>query len=291
MNETLCGKSCEQCDWREPHQCPGCQAGPGNVHTGQCEIAKCCREKGHTTCETCGFQANCQLLRGKDAEPEQRQRDMEAQAARARWHAEQAPVLGKWLWIRFWLIIPSMLSAVLTNIDRIAWAGDVLNMLTAFVAAWVLWQLRNVADRYRIAAICGFVLAAITIPVNWITGQQLSGDGRALLLLALLPLGGVSLYATYQQYMAHADVLTGLDGVLAGKWRSLWMWEIGFLLGMIGCIILAFISGILGALALIACAVGLVVVSILGIVYLYRTAQLFRNFVEERGALPDEAAL
>lgn len=291
MKETFCGKICEECAWKEPLQCLGCQAGPGSPDEGTCALAKCCREKGHAVCTTCGFQANCRLLQKKEAEPEQRQRDMEEKALRSQWHIAHAPVLGKWLWLQFWLIIPGFLSAVLMNIDRIAWLGDVLNIVLSFVGAWVLWQLKTASDRYLRAALLGFVLAVIAIPINWVAEQELSGPKSILLLLLLLPVMAVSLYATYQQYMAHAEVLVGLDDVLAKKWRALWKWEIGFLLGMVGCIILLIISGILGALVLIACAIGVVVVSILRLVYLYRTAQRFRNFVEEREALPNEAAL
>ena len=69
-----------------------------------------------------------------------------------------------------------------------------------------------------------------------------------------------------------------LNPELAGKWRLLWKWWIGLLLGLFGCIFLALISAILGLLAILADAIGLLVVGIVKLVYLYRTAKRFREY-------------
>ena len=47
---------------------------------------------------------------------------------------------------------------------------------------------------------------------------------------------------------------------------------------MFGCIFLALISAILGLLAMLADAIGLLVVGIVKLVYLYRTAKRFREY-------------
>jgi len=49
-------------------------------------------------------------------------------------------------------------------------------------------------------------------------------------------------------------------------------------LGMFGCIIVMLIIPILGAIAILGCAIGTIVVSILKLVYLYRTAKIFREY-------------
>jgi len=96
----------------------------------------------------------------------------------------------------------------------------------------------------------------------------------------------LELCATYQEFYAHAEVLEELDPELAGKWRLLWKWWIGLLLGLFGCIFLALISAILGLLVLLADAIGLLVVGIVQLVYLYRTAKRFREY--QPAALPKE---
>ena len=78
--------------------------------------------------------------------------------------------------------------------------------------------------------------------------------------------------------MAHSAVLYGIDHELAWKWESLWKWYIGLYLGMFGCIFVMLITPVLGALALIGCAIGTLVVSILKLIYLYRTAVIFREY-------------
>ena len=53
--ETVCGKSCEACAWKEPLNCSGCREDMGRPFSGPCDIAACCREKGHQRCETCAY--------------------------------------------------------------------------------------------------------------------------------------------------------------------------------------------------------------------------------------------
>ena len=52
MAETYCGKSCAECTKKEELNCMGCKTGPGRPFGGDCELAKCVRDKGHETCET-----------------------------------------------------------------------------------------------------------------------------------------------------------------------------------------------------------------------------------------------
>jgi len=298
MNETLCGKSCEQCGWREPHQCLGCQAGPGNVDTGDCPVARCCYEKGHATCSTCGFRIDCRLLREKETMPMQRQTAWEVKVARQQWHAKHAPLLGKWLWIMFWLIIPGFIANVMKQNSILTWApwlripGEILGFLCTLAGVFILWQLRNVEVRYRTAAICNLVSGAILLLLNLLPGDETSPVMMALSLVILIPAMAVSLYASYLTYHAHAAVLHGLHDELAEKWKRLWKWELGLILGLFACLLLLIISGILGLLALLVDAVGLLVVGILRLVYLYKTAQHFRDYaVAERIGLPDETTV
>ena len=80
MAETYCGKSCEECTKKEHLNCSGCKTGPGRQFGGDCELAKCVRDKGHETCETCGFKGNCGTLRSRESMPDYRIRKIEAEA-------------------------------------------------------------------------------------------------------------------------------------------------------------------------------------------------------------------
>lgn len=103
----------------------------------------------------------------------------------------------------------------------------------------------------------------------------------AVAALILVPGVAVSLYATYQEYHAHAEVLDGLQDELAESWRKLWKWEVGFLLDLVGCLVLVLLSALLGLMALLVLLLGGLVVSVLKLVYLYRMAQFFRPYSTE----------
>lgn len=49
-----CGLLCNTCSFKEETGCKGCIATDGNPFWGECRIAKCCGEKGHTHCGECG---------------------------------------------------------------------------------------------------------------------------------------------------------------------------------------------------------------------------------------------
>lgn len=44
MGDTYCGKLCEDCQFKDNLQCPGCKTGPGKTWMTECELAKCCME-------------------------------------------------------------------------------------------------------------------------------------------------------------------------------------------------------------------------------------------------------
>ena len=283
----LCGRSCESCTWKERLNCPGCQAGPGRSICGDCEIAVCCRGKGHTACETCNFLSSCNLQRGRDGQPEHRLRRLEAERERRARLGTNAPLLGKWLWPLFWMVIPGMIGNVMSNesvtalFPAVGTVGEVLGILVSLVYGVFLWQLRTVSRGYRTAALCGFAGVGFG-GLMLVLGMS---QENALWWLLALPMLAVEFFGMYREYNAHADVLAGLDDDLSEKWRKLWKWMIGLYLGLFACLLVALLSAVLGLLVMLADVIGLAVVGILRLVYLYRTAKLFREYHLE--ALPE----
>ena len=43
-----------------------------------CDL-KCCREKGHETCDTCGFNRSCTTLQRRDQQPQYRRMKIESE--------------------------------------------------------------------------------------------------------------------------------------------------------------------------------------------------------------------
>ncbi len=57
-----CGIHCDDCDYREKTNCPGCHEAKGEMFWGQCELAKCSMEKELDHCGQCEDFA-CDLLK------------------------------------------------------------------------------------------------------------------------------------------------------------------------------------------------------------------------------------
>ena len=281
MSETFCGKSCEECAQREMLQCPGCKEGPGRSFGGDCELAQCCREKGHETCQTCAFQGTCAKLHSRDRQIESRQWKRDFEQRHREEMARRVPVLGRWLWILFWLVIPSIIGAILENdtvksiAPHIYIFGALLSAACSIAYGCILLKLSSEEDRYRTAGICTLIPAALDVLVIAFSG---AGEAAGLLLFVTIPVAIVALVGEYYEYSAHSAVLRGVDDILSDKWINLWKWNVGFLAGMIGGIVLGLIIPILGVVALLVSGIGLIVVSIAKLVYLYQTANVFRNY-------------
>ena len=281
MAETYCGKTCAECTKREELNCQGCKAGPGRQFGGDCELAKCVRNKGHETCETCGFKGNCGTLRSRESMPDYRIRKIEAEAMRKAAIAKRAPVLGKWLWIIFWLVIPNSIGSIMAHettakiLPGLVMPGQIINAICSLTYGAILLKLGSEEDRYRTAGICALIAGGVSAVVAIITG---TAEEATWTLLFTLPAAVVAMVGQYNEYMGHSTVLFGVDNELSEKWEVLWKWYIGLFLGMFGCIIAMLIIPVLGAIAMLGCAIGTVVVGILKLVYLYRTAKIFREY-------------
>lgn len=281
MAETYCGKSCAECTKKEQLNCSGCKTGPGRQFGGDCELAKCIRSKGHETCDTCGFKGNCGTLRSRESMPDYRIRKIEAEEMRKATIAKRTPVLGKWLWIIFWLIIPSTIGSLMANestakiLPGLFMPGQIFSAICSLTYGAILLKLGSEEDRYRTAGICALIAGASSALAAIINGGS---DGATWILIFTIPAAIVALVGEYNEYMAHSAVLSGVDNELSEKWEVLWKWYIGLFGVMIGSILVMLIIPILGALAILAAAIGTIVVSILKLTYLYRTAKIFREY-------------
>lgn len=281
MANAYCGKNCDSCIQKERLECQGCRLGPGRSWYDGCEIAACCRDKGHDTCDTCTNNRYCGKRSRRDGMVEHRERKLAAEAERKAELARRAPFLGRWLWVLFWMVIPGTVASLL-SIDAMAgWApgvyrfGEYLSVACSLAYGLILLILASRHDVYRIAGILRLVTAAVSLVLVLAAGKN-TGTGWTLLIS--LPGGVVGLVATYQEYMAHAAVLDSLDRTLAEKWRMLWKWYIGVFIATFGSVVVMLIFQLLGLLVLLAALIGMVVVSVLELVYLYQSAKEFRYY-------------
>lgn len=265
MYEMYCGKDCQICPYREATGCRGCLS-----QREHCEIARCCRSKGHENCETCSFQNGCGKLQGKERVPVYRQQEKERLAAKEAEVARKAGIMGKWLWLMLWMNVPSLIISLLGEIESLATFAEIGGAVCSLIVCWMLLQLKAVNVDYGKAAAYTAGGIVLNLAATFINSSGLS-------LLLLLPAGALALMGSYTEYQTHGDEVGAVDAALGERWRKLWKWQIIAIGGMVGSVIVMLIVPVLGALVMIAGAIAAAVVSIMTIVNLYKSAQAFRK--------------
>ena len=199
--------------------------------------------------------------------------------------ASKAEELGKWLGILFWLVIPGIAGSVLSNQAVVSWLpflylpGRIIGMATLCVYGYMLLKLSSESSRYRMAAICCLASAAVD------AGSFAIPEGffmAPLIGLLTVPVLILALYGEYSEYMGHSEILRTLDEGMSVKWKRLWRWYMYSLGVMIGSVLLVMLGPVLGITALLVGTVGALIVGVIKLTYLYRTAKMFREYASER---------
>lgn len=279
INGTYCGNDCAKCVHKEALNCPGCMAGPGRKFQTSCKLAKCCADKGHQTCTTCSHVTSCGTYRHRFEMASDRIREREQAAAFLEQQTQKAGKMEKWLWILFWMFIPAAIGSLMTEdfvvnaVPGLLLPGVVITMVSNLAYAAVLFKLKNVNDRYLTAA--GWMAASALL--SGLMGIKDAGwtefDPGMLLTI---PTAIAGLLGIYQECKAHSEAMLGIDEDLFVQWENYWKWRIGLVAATFACILLIIISKILTLLVLLAVAIGTIVLSILRLVYLYRSAAACR---------------
>lgn len=274
---TYCGKNCEECTYKAELSCTGCQSGPGRAVIGDCKLAHCCRDKGHSTCETCELKRNCGKWLDKGGIPKQRiERRIELQKEQEI-IARRAPFLGKWLWILFWLIVPQFIANFMTGDTMVALIpalekpGQIGLIICMLVRILVLFIISREHGSYRIAAILGLVSVAADAVL------QMSGmeDIYVLFMLAIVQIV-VLFVSEYYEYKAHTELVMAVSPFISEQWDNYWKWNMYSLIGLVVSMFLIFLIPRLAALALLVSSIGLLVAGIKKLICLYRAANAFR---------------
>lgn len=285
MAENYCGKNCEACSFKEKLSCSGCKTGPGRKIGGDCEIARCCCERGHDTCATCNQQSWCGKNRSSETMADIRLQKQERERAKREKLEKQMPLLANCLTVVFWvglaMNIPSAMSNQLTvSLPGLYRTGQILSIILSLVIVGTYSSLRKVNDRYQKAAIYLGISLFASFVLNWITG----GESRAWTLLVSIPAAVLSFAGKFQLYSANSEVLVPVDYELSEKWMKLWKWYIRLFGVSIAGLLLVVILPILGLLAVVAAAIGTIVVGIMELIYQYRMMDRFRTYAKNLAA-------
>ena len=213
--------------------------------------------------------------------------DRETTGGGSRLDREDAAALAGRLKVLFWLVVPGTIAGFLSDEalsahwPDLASLGEILGILCSVVYGLLLLSLAKVNGGYRAAGACTLFVVAAGVIVQVLGG---SGDPhnveRSIALILTFLSGVAALVGEYTECTSHAEVLEPVDLELSGKWRRLWKWYIGTYLGSVGSIVVVMIFGPLGLLVMLASIIGMMVVAILKLVYLWRTARAFREYEE-----------
>ena len=151
-------------------------------------------------------------------------------------------------------------------------------MVTLCAYGYILLKLSSESSRYRMAAIC--CLASVAVDA----GSSLVPEGAAMAsLIGLLsfPVMILAFYGEYSEYMGHSELICALDEEMAVKWKRLWKWFAYSFGLMISSVLLVMLNGMLGITALLVGTIGTLIVSVMKLTCLYRTAKIFREYATE----------
>ncbi len=257
MIKTYCGKSCEQCAEKMLGDCQGCTEGTENKKCEECAVAACSKERQHDSCMKCGERQSCVTYHSV--------------------MTKHAPMLGRWLTVLFWLIIPSIVASVMTSdsmvslLPSIEIPGAILSIACALAYGLILLGLSSANEKYKISGILYLVSQAVAIFV------LIVGGDATWAVFVSLAVTVIELLSEYNEIMAHSDVLEDIDDDLAVKWYKLWNLNMIMVCALVVGTILIFISAGLGAIVVLIASILAVVIEVLKLVYLYNTAKVFRK--------------
>ena len=186
-----------------------------------------------------------------------------------------------------WLVVPGTIAGLMSDEalsahwPDLASLGEILGILCSVVYGLLLLSLAKVNGGYRAAGACTLFVVAAGVIVQVLGG---SGDPhnveRSIALILTFLSGVAALVGECAECTSHAEVLEPVDMALSQRWRRLMKWYVGLFLGTFAGILVALFSQWLGLLVMTAATVGSLVVAILKLVYLWRTARTFREYEE-----------
>jgi len=301
MAETFCGKSCTDCRHKESLNCPGCKTGPGRWLHGECTISSCCNSKGHQECATCGFQTHCVTLSGSVHMTEYWLKKQESDAIWKAVVAKRAAVLGKWIWIIFWLNILMNAASLMKNETLVKFLpflylpGAILITLSYIASGVILLIISSEESRYKTAGICT-IAAGVWEAVAVVASNGLSFGVPILTVpdwvsVLNIPMALVLIININNEFKGHSAVLTGIDVGLSERWSKLWTWYCGALLITLASVLLSPLFGKLSVLIVLAASLATAVISIIRLVFLYQTAQVFRWYTSQPEQIPSNPSM
>lgn len=205
---------------------------------------------------------------------------LQAEATGKRRKQEQAAFLGKWLWVLFWMFLPSLVAGLLTDptltaqFPQLSLPGTVFSLAYTVAYGVILLLLSKECAKYKLAG--AFVIAGglVGLLPSLISAAQYNSN---LSLLLTLPGLALSIAAQFMEFYGHSQVIEPYNNTLSLRWKQLWTWNLILTLVNFASGLLLSVSWFFGLVLGLLASVASLALLVLKLVYLYRTAQLFRE--------------
>ena len=196
-------------------------------------------------------------------------------------------ISGKWYQSLFWLLIVCTVARTISNGEgdgRLYTLLWFVNILATVVYGAVLLKMEHFSAHFRMAGFCKAASAVVGV-LSSAVSYFLDGSLLVtLIILVVIASAAVDIAGEYQEFAGHAEFVHDRDVILSEKWLRLRQWYVGMLAGFAGGTVCSALLFLPGVIAMLACGIGLVVVSILKIVYVYRMAGLCQARRREEGS-------
>lgn len=196
-------------------------------------------------------------------------------------------VLAKYLWILLLIQILRLVGTLMTSglVNPISYVqfdlGHIIMAVTDVCFILCMLRLSEVSDRYKYVAWIHIGLALI----KWVPTLAFGSEsGYMSQYIALWLTYIMNCGAIYLELQAHIDALYRVDLVLSEKWHSLSMSFVGVYVAQFVCELLpsdVMLFNTIGRIGLLLIPWVLLVMNLLKLYYLYKTASLFRDAVAQ----------
>lgn len=204
---------------------------------------------------------------------------------------KNAGLLGKWVTVMFWLQILALVTEVLTGDTMkgvslyVYYFGVISGYVLMVVNSIILVRLKKVEDWFGKAGVCYLVSGLGGVLVALLDMSKAEALSTLLMILFLI----LQIRGNYDECTGYEIVLRDADFKLSQKWALQWILEMVCSIGIIVSIVLCGIGlgvgvlpfTIIGGVLMLLLMIAGFVVGILRLIYLYRTAETFREYEPE----------
>ena len=195
----------------------------------------------------------------------------------------RAPLMAKWLMTMFWANIAQIIINFIKIESSVVYTAiqSTLVLICSLVICLSLFKMRGEDERYGRAAL----FQLIPLVINLIPTLVMDSYNTLVWLSVLVSLiaAVLTLLATYNEFHAHSCIVGGLDSELGDRWQKLWVWQVIGIAGTFVSLLLTVLAAGLGAVLVLIVAIYVLVIQIIYLVTLYRSAKAYRAVSEGEG--------